>query len=279
MRPTSKSFVRAVCLLLVCFGVAQAQTGGRLVAANSLVAPDLAETSAGSAHYLPPEIFSAGPESLPRMAPELTLARYESRAHQQLTQMASYSAVTRISAELSDLNQHAEFELERRYSAPRSLQFTPLHFSGDDFVKHNVINRLLQQEVEHVEKDEGIRTAVIGENYKFSYKGDSEIGGHSVHVYQVKPRTALAGLFKGRIYLDVFTGALRRTEGVLVKSPSFFIKKIEFTSDYDDFAGFSLPVQVHSVTSTRAVGKAVVNISNRDYSFAPASPLLAQTQP
>jgi len=169
MRPTSKFLARGVCLLLVSFGVAQAQTGARLIAANSLVAPDLAETTAGSARYLPPEIFPAGQGSLSRMAPELTLARYELRAHEQLTQMASYSAVTRISAELSDLNQRAEFELERRYSAPRSLQFIPLHFSGDDFVKHNVINRLLQQEVEHVEKDEGIKMAVIGENYKFSY--------------------------------------------------------------------------------------------------------------
>lgn len=279
MQPSFKSVGRIICLLLVFFGVAQAQTGERLMAANSLVAPDLTETMAGPGGYLPPEILSAGPVALPRMAPELTLARYEWRAHQQLAQMASYSAVTRISAELSDLNQRGEFELERRYSAPRSLQFTPLHFSGDDFVKHNVINRLLQQEVEHVEKDEGIKTAVISENYKFSYKGDSEIGGHAVHVYQVKPRSSLAGLFKGRIYLDVFTAAVRRTEGVLVKSPSLFIKKIEFTSDYDDFAGFSLPVQVHSVTSTRAVGKAVVDISNRDYSFTPTSSLLAQTQP
>ena len=280
MRPTSKFFSLALCLL-VPFGVAHGQSRLRLIAANSLVAPDLADITSASSRYFSPEILSPGPESLPRMAPELALARYQVRAHQQLTQMASYSAVTRISAELSDLNQSAEFELQRHYSAPRSLQFTPIRFSGDDFVKHNVINRLLQQEVEHVEKDEAGKTAVVDENYKFSYRGDSEIDGHSVHVYQVKPRgkSALAGLFKGKIYLDVFTGAMRRTEGVLVKSPSFFIRKIEFSSDYDDFAGLSLPVEVHSVASTRALGKAVVNISNHDYSFAPASPLLAQTQP
>ena len=107
------------------------------------------------------------------------------------------------------------FELERRYAAPKTLQFVPVQFSGDGFVKHNVINRLLQQEVDRTEKQDGAQTAITERNYKFTYKGESEIDGRSVHVYSVKPRTNVPGLFKGHVYLDVLTGAMLRAEGKL----------------------------------------------------------------
>src|SRR2546422_7819697 len=43
-----------------------------------------------------------------------------------------------------------EYELRRHYAAPRTLEFKPLHFTGDGFVKNNVITRLLQSEVDHI---------------------------------------------------------------------------------------------------------------------------------
>ena len=62
--------------------------------------------------------------------------------------------------------------------------------------------------------------AISPANYKFSYKGTNELQGRMVHVYQVKPREKRVGLFKGRIYIDVYTGSLVRAEGRPVKSPS-----------------------------------------------------------
>ena len=86
-----------------------------------------------------------------------------------------------------------------------------------------------------------------------------------MHVFEAKPREKRVGLFKGRIYIDMLTGSLRRAEGQAVKSPSFFIKKIEFTTDYADFGNFTFPVHLHSSAKTRLVGRAVVEVSIRDY--------------
>jgi hypothetical protein len=86
-----------------------------------------------------------------------------------------------------------------------------------------------------------------------------------VHVYQLKPREKRPGLFRGRIYLDAHTGSLVRAEGSAVKSPSFFIRKIEFVQDYGDFDSFTFPVHMHSEAKARLVGKAVVDIYHRDY--------------
>jgi hypothetical protein len=214
----------------------------------------------------PSAIFSSQ-TALPRMAPELALSTFEQRAERQSSELPSYSAVTRISAELPQSKQSGVFELERHYAAPKTLQFVPVQFSGDGFVKHNVINRLLQQEVDRTEKQDGAQTAISDKNYRFTYKGASEIEGRSVHVYQVKPRTTLAGLFKGHVYLDALTGALLRAEGKVERTPSFFIKKIEFVTDYADLNGFSLPIRIHSVADARIIGRVVTDISTTAYTF------------
>jgi hypothetical protein len=207
---------------------------------------------------------------LPVMSPELALATYQQRSAQQAAALAAYSAVTVIHAELPDSSQQGEFELERKFQAPHSLQFTPMHFTGDGFVKSNVITRLLQSEVDHVEKDDPALTAISPANYKFSYKGASRIGERLVHVYQVKPHQKRPGLFKGRVYLDARTGALVRAEGSVVKSPSFFVKHIEFLQEYADVQSFTLPVHVHSEAKARIVGRTVVDIVHRDYQPVPA---------
>ena len=205
------------------------------------------------------------PVSLPRMSSELALQAYQGRSVLQAATLVSYSANTRISAQLPDTSQHGEFELERHYSAPRTLEFKAVSFTGDGFVKSNIITRLLQSEVDHVQKDDSSLTAMTPANYRFSYKGTSQLEGRTVHVYQLKPRKKRIGLFKGRLYLDAYTGSLVRAEGSVVKSPSFFIKKIEFVQDYTDIGSFTLLVHIHSEAITRLLGRAIVDIYHSDY--------------
>ncbi|PYX37922.1 MAG: hypothetical protein DMG81_13040 [Acidobacteria bacterium] len=115
------------------------------------------------------------------MSPDLALSTYLHRAAQQNAQLSAYSAVTIVRAQLPDSSQQGEFELQRKFEAPHTLLFTPLHYTGDGFVKNNVITRLLQSEVDHVQKDDPNLTAVSPLNYKFSYKGAGHIQDRLVH--------------------------------------------------------------------------------------------------
>jgi hypothetical protein len=209
-------------------------------------------------HLVPPLTF-------PRMSPELALSIYERRTTRQSTELASYSDTTVVRAELPEISQQGEFKLERRYSAPRSLVFKALQFTGDNFIKGNVITRLLQSEVDHVQNDNPSFTVLTSANYKFSYKATPMFQGRVMHVYQVKPRKKRVGLFKGRIYLDAYTGSLLYATGSPVKSPSLFIKKIEFLQQDADFGPFTFPVHIHIEASTRLVGRAIVDFDHRDY--------------
>jgi hypothetical protein len=226
---------------------------GGLTSASAVAVPD---------HAAP---AMAAPATLPRMAPELALHAYQRRSQLQSAELVSYSATTLIRAQLPESSQYGEYELERHYAAPRTLEFKALHFTGDGFVKNNIITRLLQSEVDHVQKDDASLTALTPANYKFSCKGTTQLEGRLVHVYQLKPRKKRPNLFKGRIYLDAHTGSLVRAEGTVVKSPSFFIKKIDFVQDYTDVGPFTLPAHIHSEAVTRIVGRAVVDIYHHDY--------------
>ena len=187
----------------------------------------------------------------PVLPPELALQSFQSRDEQQNAGLRSYTDETLVMAELLDTSQRGAFELQRSYVAPHSLSFKPLSFTGDTFVKSNVIARLLQSEVDYVNKGDARQEALTTANYRFSYKGDQNLDGREVHVFQVKPRHKRAGLFKGHIYLDAATGSLVRSEGTVVKSPSFFIRKIEFVQDYADVARFTLPVHLHTTARAR----------------------------
>jgi hypothetical protein len=169
--------------------------------------------------------------------------------------------------------------LQRRFEAPHTLQFTPVHYSGDGFVKNNIITRLLQTEVDHVMKDDPSQTAITPANYKFSYRGLSRLNDRTVHAYQVKPHKKRPGLFKGRVYLDAHNGALVRVEGSTVKSPSFFVKRVDFWQDYMDVQSFTLPAHIHSVAKARIVGRTIVDIVHRDYQAVPASMQVAKQVP
>jgi hypothetical protein len=268
-----RTFLKAFCLCLWLAGLAVAQTPLRLKPdADGSLPPSISATFGGQAsgsiatpaadHIAVPLVATA---VLPRMAPELALQVCRGRSVIQAEQLASYSATTLIRAQLPDTSQSGEYEVQQQYLAPRTLAFKALRFTGDAFVKTNVIIRFLQSEVDHAQKDDPAQNAISPVNYKFSYKGTSQLDGRTVHAYQLKPRQKRAGLFKGRIYVDAYTGSLVRAEGRPVKSPSLFIKKIDFVQDYADIGPFTFPVHIHSEASARIVGRAIVDVYQRDY--------------
>jgi hypothetical protein len=220
----------------------------------------------------PPNIDIPARVALPRMAPELAFQVYTKRAAEQSAKLTEYTDRTIVEAQLPDTNQHGEYELLRAYKAPKSLSFATIKFTGDTFVKTNVITRLLQSEVDHVEKGDPSASAITDENYKISYKGQETVNNKLVHVFQLKPRHKVPGLIKGKIYLNAYTGSLVRAEGSIAKSPSFFVKKVDFTQDFEDIAGYTVPTELRSVSKARIIGRAVVNIFHRGYDFKPTQP-------
>lgn len=196
-------------------------------------------------------------------SPEQVLRSYQERTVKQLIDLAEFADQTCIEAEVSETSQKAQFCFVRWFSAPHSLVYSPLSFVGDSFIKNNVILRFVRSDVDHVQHSAGV--AILEENYKFTPKGTENLGGHLLYVFAVKPRHKSADSFKGKILIDPDTSCIVRTMGRVSKSPSWWIKRIDFVQDYAMVGDFALPVHIESVAQVRIIGRVVSTIRHTAY--------------
>ncbi len=172
-----------------------------------------------------------------------------------------------IQASLPRLKKNGRLRALRRISRLGRITYEVLHFEGDNTVKNHVIAKYLSAETE-AQSDGSPSLAVTPANYKFKYKGLIQTGDRGVHVFEVTPRHKLVGLFKGEVWIDADTFLRVRESGRFVKTPSIFLKKIEFVREYEIQAGISVPHQIRTVVDTRLVGPAELTIDFRNVSLA-----------
>ncbi len=159
-----------------------------------------------------------------------------------------------IAASLPRLAKQGELQALRSISKFGMITYRALGFSGDNTVKNEVISRYLKAESDPHD------VAITPDNYKFKYKGATMHEGRTVQIVQVTPRRKAVGLFRGELWLDADTGMPLRESGRLVKSGSFYVKKIEFVSSFEIKDGVSIPKHFESTVDTRLVGRAELKI-------------------
>ena len=71
---------------------------------------------------------------------------------------------------------------------------------------------------------------------------DSIRDGREVYIFHLSPRKKLVGLFKGEIWIDSATYMPVRESGRLVKTPSIFLKNVDFVRFYDIRDGVAVPL-------------------------------------
>jgi hypothetical protein len=162
-----------------------------------------------------------------------------------------------LDARLPRLEKRGRLRALRTISRLGMITYKALGFSGDNMIKSQVIARYLDGESQT--RDIGITRA----NYKFKYKGQVERDGRKLYVLQVTPRKRVVGLFRGELWLDAETAMPVREAGRFVKSPSVFLKKIDFVRDYQMKDGIAVPIHVESSADVRVLGRAELRI---DYS-------------
>lgn len=178
-----------------------------------------------------------------------------------------------FSARLPKLKKEGTMLARRIVSSLGKISFVVKSFTGDNTVKNNVIAKYMAGEVSTAEKE--IDAGINLRNYKFKFKRTEQIDGRTIFVYELNPRKKRVGLFKGELWIDETTALPVREAGRLVKSPSMFLKRVEFTRTYEVHNGTAFPARIESTVETRIAGKAELNI--RYTNFVPEVPIEAVT--
>lgn len=194
---------------------------------------------------------------------EAIVSKYLNATQEQQAALRGASMHVDIDAEVPKLQSHGKLQALRYISKLGKITYNALGFIGDKRIKNEVIARYLTAETQtHTGPDISITPA----NYKFKYKGLQNHDAKDVYVLQLSPRHKRVGLFKGELWIDPQTYMPVRESGKFVKSPSIFLKKIEFVRTYEIKDGLAVPQHIESKVQTRIFGPVNVNINFSDFS-------------
>lgn len=206
--------------------------------------------------FLAPAVPLAGDSGEDAASREI-ISKYLDATRTQQQSLRGAQMEVRIAAKLPRLEKQGTLKALRKISRFGKITYRALGFSGDNFIKNEVITRYLAAESEV--RDPGA-LAITPMNYKFKYKGTMVKEGRQLHIFQVTPRKKVVGLFRGEIWLDAETAMPVREAGRFVKNPSIGLKKVEFVRDYEIQDGVAIPKHIQSTADVRIVGRAELSI-------------------
>ncbi len=151
------------------------------------------------------------------------------------------------------------------YRAPRTEWFRPISGKGSSYIRRHVFQRLLNYEAKKVRDGEDPDDLITQQNYSLQVSGRESINGSDCLVVRAVPRHISRDLFDGNIWIDSQDFAIVRISGRLAKSPSFWIKEVNFQRDYRKVNGFWLPSREEAASSVRIFGTETLTVDFMQY--------------
>jgi hypothetical protein len=151
------------------------------------------------------------------------------------------------------------------YRAPATETFTITSGKGSGFVRRRVFQRLMRVEVKRVRLNKDPDSLITQDNYALDVVGTDRIGNSDCSVVHAVPKRKEIDLFEGKVWIDNQDFAIVKITGHLAKSPSFWIKQVDFVRDYQKIDGFWLLSREEAVSAIRIFGKETLTVDYQNY--------------
>lgn len=129
---------------------------------------------------------------------------------------------------------------------------------GNDYIRDHVLVAALKSEQALAQSGDIDRAGLTRENYEFE-PGSVQPDGLVSLV--VKPRRKDGLFIEGSLFVNPDDGDLVRLEGRLVKSPSFWTRRVDVVRWFRRIAGVRMPVAVESVANVRIAGRSTFRMT------------------
>ncbi len=118
-----------------------------------------------------------------------------------------------------------------------------------------VVRNLLDHEVETASNRSQARTAVTRDNYDFK----------PCYLLGLKPKRKEKDLIAGQAWVDTHSFFVRRIEGEIAKTPSWWLKAVRVKLAFADFEGTWLQTSMEAIADVRIVGPHTLTSQILDY--------------
>lgn len=174
------------------------------------------------------------------------------------TSIASYHATRTLEAETRGGKMKAVLVAETSMDPARGFEFSVVKQAGSGTIIDKVLKPALEAERAMWLSGEADRGALLPRNYDFIV---GDITSNGVVEVTLTPRRRDTLLLQGRMLLTEEAADLVRLEGLLVKRPSFWTRRVEVTREYARINGVRVPTAMRSVAQILIVGKSTFSMA------------------
>ena len=109
------------------------------------------------------------------------------------------------------------------------------------------------------------RTAITRDNYEFTYAGEAVLDGQQCYLLELKPKRKENDLIVGEAWVDKQSFFIRRIEGEIAKTPSWWLKRVRVSIAFADIKGAWLQTSMEVVADVRIFGPHTLTSRIVDY--------------
>jgi hypothetical protein len=135
-----------------------------------------------------------------------------------------------------------------------------------------IVRKILEHEAD-AEKSSPPPTAIVHDNYDFRLAGEETLQGSRCYILDLMPKRQDPGLVNGRVWVDASTFLIRKVEGQMAKSPSWWVKGVRLTVLFGEVGGMWMQTSTHAVADVRLVGR--YTVAGRATGVQPSSTVAA----
>jgi hypothetical protein len=140
-----------------------------------------------------------------------------------------------------------------------------------------VVRRVLDQETRMARQESrDDDTTLDRQNYNFTFLGTASIDGKPCYLLGLQPKQKRKNLVLGRAWIDQSTYLPRLIDGDLIKSPSWWLKKVHVSLSFNDMGGMWLQSGARAVADVRFLGEHTLTSQSIDYRTASSVALNSQ---
>jgi len=186
------------------------------------------------------------------------LGRFLAEYEQSLQSLVSYRAVRRLSVVARGGKMTASLKARTSLDPVNGFQFEVLEESGSGMLRSRVLHGALEAERDAKRREKGAHGALTAANYTF---GAGELTPDGMLRVAIHPLRKDSLLVEGSILLTSEAADLVRMEGLLVKRPSFWTRKVLIVRDYARIGGVRVPIAMGSSADILFAGQSTFSMS------------------
>ena len=177
------------------------------------------------------------------------MQRFLDRQDEPLTR---YRALRRLDAQNGRYKKEGWIEAWTTLDPEKGFRYEIVGEGGSGYVRDKVLRKALEREAEAYARAESKSAAIAPANYTFVDQGAIPEGLVGV---AIAPLRKDAMLVRGRILLTPDGADLVRIEGQLVKTPSFWTRRVDIVRRYERIDGVRVPVATESIAQILIAGR------------------------